>query len=122
MHKSPSRLIGCLVVTVAVCLWSIESGLVSKSTAAKTEVHAVEVLPTGWRRTVDGWERAESWSLNQVHSVHDINGWIAIEDSQQSNVVSAVLERLHAIHPLGYAAVLAAAVVAIFRVSERRPC
>jgi hypothetical protein len=109
--------INILVLVFLHCLL-LSSG--PTSAASQAEIHVANVSPTGWRRTADGWERAEMWSVTIARSPHDIDGWIAIEKSRQSTLARLLLEGLYGVHPLAYSALLVAAVFTIVIVAERQ--
>jgi len=110
---------GCFTVVASVSTLLV-TGHHILSPPTEEHLFLVDVSPTGWRRTIDGWERAEDWLTPKVLSPHDINGWLAVERARQSNPAGQLLNGLKAVHPLLHAATLVTSVIVIFLVHERK--
>lgn len=77
-----------------------------------------EVLPTGWRRTVNGWENAASWRARS--QARQLQHWIKVSHQHESPRVIAAMAELRELHPLVYAFSLMAFTWAVFQVSSHR--
>ena len=83
------------------------------ATATDVGVHIANVPPSGWRRTVSGWERAERWAKPAVGASLGIQHWLTIQDQRESSLARDMLGHLRALHPLFISVTLLAAVVLI---------
>jgi hypothetical protein len=79
----------------------------------KSEVRIAEVSPAGWRRTVNGWEKAEDWIRPTAMSHRSINQWIEIQHTYEPLPVRSLLARIGSIHPLVYSVVLLVFVIGV---------
>lgn len=116
--RRSAALLGVILASSAMVLAEVSKRLPATRTATPP-LQVVDVAPSGWRRTVDGWERAEQWFVPPSRSSHNIHQWLAIENTNQSAVVRALLEQFRSIHPLVYSASLLMAVLAIVVVNEQ---
>ena len=87
---------------------------------ANNGIHSANVPPTGWRRTIGGWERAEEWGKPVAKAQLGINQWLAIQDQRESTFARGVLGQLRSIHPLFISVVLLGAVIATVLLNERK--
>ncbi|MGV3486353.1 MAG: hypothetical protein ACO1RT_18180 [Planctomycetaceae bacterium] len=113
-------LLACSAIVCSAVAWAVVSGRVPAEATRRASVHVVDVAPKGWRRTVDGWERAESWFVPAGHPSYSIQQWLAMEEARQSSIVRASLQHLRQIHPLTFSLGLLITVLGIAIVTERR--
>ena len=83
-----------------------------------SELRMATVSPTGWRRTLNGWELAESWGVPR-RSDRSINQWISVQNQQEASFARAILDRLRLVHPLVYSTMLVVIVATIAMLHER---
>jgi hypothetical protein len=87
--------------------------------AAGDGIHISNVPPTGWRRTISGWERAEDWRKPKTGPALGINQWLAIQDQRESAITRGLLGQLRSIHPLAISVTLLGAVILIVMLNDR---
>ncbi len=112
----------CVVV---VCLSSLfaagdqhAGAQTGRSHETNGEVKVREVMPTGWRRTVNGWENTSHW---QRHSqAQQLQHWIHVSRQHESPRVIAAMAELQQLHPLLHATCLLAFTSAVFWISSLR--
>lgn len=99
------------------------------------------ILPTGWRRTTRGWERAEAWvgggsavafPSNVDHAYQrrfasiggvppeTLSQWMAWDKAREPVWANKMLGTVRTLHPLVIAVLLVAVAILITRVSEPR--
>ncbi len=89
-----------------------------RSGATSGEVKVREVMPTGWRRTVNGWEHTSHW---QRHShAQQLQHWIHVSHRHESPQVIAAMTELQQLHPLVYAITLLTFTSAVVWISSLR--
>lgn len=113
----PVYIVATLLCGSIVALVSDRPVIVAK---ANHGVHLANVAPTGWRRTVSGWERAEEWGKPAAKAQLGINQWLAIQDQRESALARGLLGQLRSVHPLCISMTLLGAVIAIIFLNERR--
>ncbi len=106
----PSRLVPCLLLA-----WC---GLALAEPRKLEATRPVDVSPLGWRRTVDGWERAETWKQGGLHATQTIHHWVAQDRLRERAFTGTALERLRQIHPLTCSLTLVLVVFSIILVGE----
>ena len=111
----------CVVATLlcSLVIWLV-SGRPAMVARANHGTYMASVSPTGWRRTVSGWERAEEWRKPAAKAQLDINQWLAIQDQRESAIARGLLGQLRSVHPLCISMTLLGAVIAIVLLNERR--
>ena len=121
--RCPLFQIGILTVAIlATCSAAVlmsTANWFSTSAGNQRPVHVVDVAPQGWRRTVDGWERADRWFVPAGRATYSIDQWIAVETARQSSPAQTLLVWLRQVHPLAYSISLLLTVVSIVLISER---
>lgn len=91
----------CLVVTLALLAFRVNHVIAVQSQHGVADTPRIaEVAPVGWRRTVNGWELAETWLNPRGNSARNINQWLAIHEKREASSVRACLERIRSVHPL----------------------
>ena len=122
MTYSAPRLVLCLAIVCSFTLYSVDDHhAVAQSVDSRElsgEVQVREVMPTGWRRTVNGWENSTNWrprgQSNQL--LH----WIHVSHKHESPRVIAALAELQRLHPLLYAVCLLAFTSTVIWISSLR--
>jgi len=100
------------VVFAAAFLGGVELRL--RFVTAQNGNHSIaDVAPAGWRRTINGWERAEDWAAMTSNSQRSINQWIAFQHAYEPVGATSLLDRISSVHPLVYSAILLTFVLAI---------
>jgi len=86
---------------------------------ANQRVASRSVMPTGWRRTTRGWERAEAWA-GQIGSnrPQTINEWILSDRAKEPKWVNASFQRVRAVHPVCFGILIVLTAVMITKWSE----
>ena len=111
------RLCGLLIlIPFALAITDVDRACMA--TATDVGIHIASVPPSGWRRTVTGWERAEQWDQPAVGASLGIEHWLAIQDQRESSLARDLLGHLRALHPLFISVTLLAAVVLIVLLNE----
>ena len=78
----------------------------SKTEQSPLKIGPVNVAPTGWRRTVNGWERAETWPLlDQDSQTSELNRLViqqrqAVQASLVGKALSACMGFVKSIDPI----------------------
>ena len=110
-------LCGLLIwIPLALAITDIDQACMA--TATDVGIHIANVPPSGWRRTVSGWERAEQWAKPAVGSSLGIAHWLAIQDQRESSLARDMLGHLRALHPLFISVILLATVVVIVLLND----
>ena len=113
-----------LLWVVATLLCGLMIAMISDCPAmvakANTGIHLANVPPSGWRRTVSGWERAEEWGKPAAKAQLGINQWLAIQDQRESAFARGLLGQLRSVHPLCISMTLLGATIAIIFLNDRR--
>jgi hypothetical protein len=93
--------VACLTVILALLAFRVNHVIAVQSRHGVADTPRIaEVTPVGWRRTVDGWELAETWLHPRGSSARKINQWLAIHEERETPSVRACLERIRSVHPL----------------------
>lgn len=103
---------------LALVLWAITNDRLPSLVAEKQDVKVAEVSPVGWRRTVNGWERAEDWVKPAFASHRSINQWIAIQHAYEPLTARSILASIRSVHPLVYSIALLLFVLGIVMLHE----
>lgn len=93
--------------------WFAFAGDDDSPVASPAKWVSVDVAPQGWRRTVNGWERAEDWARKIAAPSESIDYWITRQRAQESSAASRFLRRLSRVHPLVISSSLLLCVIAI---------
>lgn len=96
-----ASIVACLMITLALLAFRVNRVIAVQSRHGVTDtLRIAEVAPVGWRRTVNGWELAETWLNPRGGSARKINQWLAIHEEREASSVRACLERIRSVHPL----------------------
>lgn len=75
-------------------------------------------MPTGMRRTKNGWEDSTYWSLGPTYQPSSVNAWVDVQRSREPVWVRRLLDRVRDTPPLMIAVIQIAAIAAIFQISQ----
>ena len=78
------------------------------------------VMPTGWRRTKNGWEHVSTWTNLGLPSAASINELIGQQQAREPRWIRMAMARISRVPPLMIALIQIAAIAAIVFVSESR--
>gem|GEM_PF-3162668 len=106
------------VALLVVVLLAITGDRLPYLVAEKQALKVAEVSPVGWRRTVNGWERAEEWVKPAFSSHRSINQWIAIQHAYEPLPARSILAYIRSVHPLVYSVTLLLFVIGIAMLNE----
>jgi hypothetical protein len=96
-----ASIVSCLVVAWGLLTFSANHLIAVQSQHGVADTPRIaEIAPVGWRRTVNGWELAETWMNPRDGSARNINQWLAIHQQREASSVRACLERIRTVHPL----------------------
>lgn len=107
-----------LLIWIPLALAITDVDQACMATATDGGIHIASIPPSGWRRTVSGWERAEQWAKPAIESSLGIEHWLAIQDQRESSLARDMLGHLRALHPLFISVTLLAAVVVIVLLND----
>jgi len=78
------------------------------------------VMPSGWRRTKDGWEHVSSWAHLLPQKPTSINELIADQHDREPKWLRQTMKRVGQIPPLMIAVIQVTAIAAITFVAESK--
>ena len=78
------------------------------------------VMPSGWRRTKDGWEHVSTWTHLLPQTSTSINELIADQHDREPRWLRQAMKRVGQIPPLMIAVIQVAAIAAIAFVAESK--
>ncbi|OYP34053.1 hypothetical protein CGZ80_16730 [Rhodopirellula sp. MGV] len=75
-------------------------------------------IPTGMRRTKNGWEDASTWVWENGRSPTSINGWIEEQQDREPSWVRKVFDRIRSTPPLMVGVIQIASIAAITAIAK----
>lgn len=75
-------------------------------------------IPTGFRRTVNGWEDTSMWHVAPDYKPKSIDGWMDQQRDREASWLRRVLNKIRQTPPLMVALIQITAIAAIVRISR----
>lgn len=112
---------------IVICLLATSSGCTTPSLFVNEHAPAVAggdlrgALPSGMRRTKDGWEDASTWFLSEDFQQQSLDVWMKREREREPGWVRRTVAEIRETPPWMVAAIQISAIAAIVHLGRRNP-